>query len=117
MLKLTEGTRVYVAASAVDFRKAINGLAALVVEQFEMTPNDGSVYVFYNRSIDRVKCLFWEKNGFVLYHKRLEQGRFKMGKRADDSYTITHQQLEWLLAGLDFKLMAEFPQIDFTHYF
>lgn len=117
MLKLTENTRVYVAASAVDFRKAINGLAALVVEQFEMVPNDGSVYVFYNRSIDRVKCLLWEKNGFVLYHKRLEQGRFKIGKHADDSYTITHQQLEWLLAGLDFKLMAEFPRLDFTHYF
>ena len=44
MLRLTESTRVYVAASAVDFRKAINGLAALIVEQHEMAPNDGSVY-------------------------------------------------------------------------
>jgi len=117
MLKLTENTRVYVAASAVDFRKAINGLTALIVEQYEMAPNDGSVYVFYNRNADRVKCLFWDKNGFVLYHKRLERGRFKLGKSADDSYTITHQQLDWLLAGLDFKLMAEFPRLDFTHYF
>lgn len=117
MLRLTENTRVYVATSAVDFRKAINGLAALIVEQFEMAPNDGSVYVFYNRSIDRVKCLFWDKNGFVLYHKRLERGRFKFGKCADNSYVITPQQLDWLLAGLDFKLMAEFPQLDFTHYF
>jgi hypothetical protein len=49
MLRLAESTRVYVAASAV------NGLAALIVEQFEMAPNDGSVYVFYNRSADRVK--------------------------------------------------------------
>lgn len=117
MLRLTENTRIYVASSAIDCRKAINGLAALVVEQFEMAPNDGSVYVFYNRAADRVKCLFWDKNGFVLYHKRLERGRFKLGKSADDSYTITHQQLDWLLAGLDFKLMAEFPQLDFTHYF
>lgn len=117
MLRLTENTRVYVAASAVDFRKAINGLTALIGEQFEMAPNDGSVYVFYNRSADRLKCLFWDKNGFVLYHKRLERGRFKLGKSADDSYTITHQQLDWLLAGLDFKLMSEFPLLDFTHYF
>lgn len=117
MLRLAESTRVYVAASAVDFRKSINGLAALIVEQFEMAPNDGSVYVFYNRSIDRVKCLFWDKNGFVLYHKRLERGRFKIDKRADESYTITHQQLDWLLAGLDFKLMVEFPHLDFAHYF
>lgn len=117
MLRLSESTRIYVATGTVDFRKAINGLAALIVEQFEMVPNDGSVYVFYNRSADRVKCLFWEKNGFVLYHKRLERGRFKLSKGADDSYTITHQQLDWLLAGLDFKLMAEFPELDFTHYF
>lgn len=117
MLKLSEGTRIYVAASAVDCRKAINGLVLLILEQFEMAPNDGSVYVFYNRNADRVKCLFWDKNGFVLYHKRLERGRFKLGKQADGSYLITHQQLDWLLAGLDFKLMAEFPQLDFTHYF
>jgi len=117
MLKRPEGTRIYVASHAVDFRKAINGLAAMVMEQWACSPHDGSVYVFYNRDCDRVKCLFWDKNGFVLYHKRLERGRFKLGKSADSSYGITHQQLQWLLAGLDFKLMAEFPEVDFTHYF
>jgi transposase len=76
MLKLAEETRIYVADKPVDGRKAINGLAALVVEQFEKPINDGSVYVFYNGQRDRVKCLFWDKNGFVLYHKRLERGRF-----------------------------------------
>ena len=114
MLRLTEGTHIYVAAEFVDFRKAINGLMALVMEQFETPVNDGSVYVFYNRDCDRVKCLFWDKNGFVLYHKRLERGRFKFGKAADDTYAITHQQLDWLFAGLDFRLMAEFPMLDFT---
>lgn len=117
MLKLAEGTQIFVANQAVDFRKAINGLAALIVEQFETPVNDGSVYVFYNRDADRVKCLFWDRNGFVLYHKRLERGRFKFGKAADGSYIITQNQLDWLLAGLDFRLMAEFPMLDFTHYF
>lgn len=117
MLKLSEDIRIYVADKAVDFRKAINGLAALVVEQYTTPVNDGSVYVFYNHDCTRVKCLFWDKNGFVLYHKRLERGRFKLGKSTDGSYTITHQQLDWLFAGLDFRLMAEFPMLDFTHYF
>jgi transposase len=117
MLKLAEGVSIYVASQSVDCRKAINGLAALVVEQFETPVNDGSVYVFYNRDCDRVKCLFWDKNGFVLYHKRLERGRFKFGKAIDGSYVITQEQLSWLLAGLDFRLMAEFPVLDFTHYF
>ena len=48
MLKLTSETRIYVAAKPVDFRKAIDGLAALIIEQFETPVNDGSVYVFYN---------------------------------------------------------------------
>lgn len=86
MLRLAENTRVYVAAKSVDFRKAIDGLAALIVEQFETPVNDGSVYVFYNRDCDRIKCLFWDKNGFVLYHKRLERGRFKFGKASDSHY-------------------------------
>lgn len=117
MLRLAEGTKVYVASTSVDFRKAINGLAALVVEQFETPVNDGTVYVFYNRDADRVKCLFWDKNGFVLYHKRLERGRFKFGKVTNSDYMISHQQLDWLFAGLDFRLMAEFPMLDFTMHF
>lgn len=117
MLKLSEETTVYVASRAVDCRKAINGLSALVLEELARQPNDGSVYVFYNQACDRVKCLLWDKNGFVLYHKRLERGRFKMVKGADGAYTIDQNQLSWLLAGLDFQLMNEFSDLDFTHYF
>jgi transposase len=117
VLRLAEGTRVYVAAEPIDFRKAINGLAALVVEQFNAPVNNGSVYVFTSRDCSRVKCLFWDKNGFVLYQKRLERGRFKMGKSENGLYVITHQQLDWLFAGLDFMLMAEFPMLDFNLHF
>lgn len=117
MLRLSDNTHIYVAGQAVDFRKAINGLVGLIMEEFTTPANDGSVYVFYNRNFDRVKCLFWDKNGFVLYHKRLEQGRFKFGRAKKEADTITHQQLDWLLAGLDFRLMSEFPMLDFTHYF
>src|ERR1700758_1858576 len=117
MLKLASETRVFVADRSVDFRKAINGLTAMVVEQFEQAATSGSVYVFYNRGCDKVKCLFWDKNGFVLYQKRLERGRFKFGRAQAEAFTITQQQLDWLLAGLDFQLMHEFPMLDFTHYF
>lgn len=117
MLRLAEETRIYVADKPVDGRKAINGLVALVIEYFEKPVNDGSVYVFYNASHDRVKCLFWDKNGFVLYHKRLERGRFKMKKASNGTYIISKNQLDWLLAGLDFQLMNEFRTLDFTQYF
>jgi len=88
MLRLAAGIRVYVAAEPIDFRKAINGLAALVVEQFDAPVNDDSVYVFTSRDCSRVKCLFWDKNGFVLYQKRMERGRFKFGKPGDGLYGV-----------------------------
>jgi transposase len=117
MLRLAENTKIYVSAKAVDFRKAINGLTILVTEQFESPVSDGSVYIFYNRNADRVKCLFWDKNGFVLYQKRLERGKFKFHKSKSGDYTISQQQLDWLLAGLDFRLMSEFPMLNFSQYF
>jgi len=118
MLRLTENTRVYVAARAVDFRKAINGLAALVIEQFEIAPNDGSVYVFYNRGTDRVKCLFWDKNGFVLYYKRLEKSRFQYSKSLQgDTVVVNPAQLKALLMGLDFYLLGQYPSENYSEFF
>ena len=91
MLRIAEKARVYVSLKPVDFRKAINGLAAMVVEEFESPANDSSVYVFYNRSRDKIKCLFWDKNGFVLYHKRLERGKFKIEKASTQLEAITQR--------------------------
>lgn len=117
MIRLNSEVRVYLATTPVDGRKAINGLSAFILEEFEATLMDGSVFVFYNRARDRVKCLFWEKNGFVLYQKRLERGKFKIKRTEDELFVITQQQLDWLLAGLDFALMSEFPELDFEHIF
>jgi transposase len=117
MLKLGKETAIYVASERVDFRKAINGLAALVQEHFEKVPQDGSVYVFYNGDCTRIRCLFWDRNGFVLYHKRLERGRFKLKEKRDGVLSISQEQLGWLLAGLDFCLMKEFSQLNYTDYF
>jgi transposase len=61
MIRLNSEVRVYLATTPVDGRKAINGLSAFILEEFEATLMDGSVFVFYNRARDRVKCLFWEK--------------------------------------------------------
>jgi transposase len=118
MLRLKEDCRVFVANQAVDGRKSIDGLAAFVVEAFCGALKDGSVYVFYNKERNRVKCLLWDRNGFVLYQKRLERGRFKLSKGKNQGCTMISQaQLEWLLAGLDFDLMALFSELDYSQYF
>ncbi|MFN7097361.1 MAG: IS66 family insertion sequence element accessory protein TnpB [Gammaproteobacteria bacterium] len=109
---------VYLATSPIDMRKEIDGLSTLVADTLHQSPQSASVYVFYNRQKDKVKCLWWDKNGFVLYYKRLERGRFKIPTQLPDStLLLTGEQLSWLLAGLDFYLMNQFPELDFTHYF
>ncbi|WP_221900084.1 IS66 family insertion sequence element accessory protein TnpB [Bathymodiolus platifrons methanotrophic gill symbiont] len=68
---------VYLATGVTDMRKSINGLSLIVSEQFGHDPFNGSVFVFCNRSRDKLKILYWECNGFWLYYRRLDKGKFK----------------------------------------
>lgn len=99
-------------------RKAIDGLNACVADHFPESAQSGSLFVFYNKAKDKVKILYWNKNGFILHYKRLERGRFKCQK-SDENETmeITEEQLEWLLAGLDFTLMHQFSELNYSHYY
>lgn len=109
---------IYLATQAVDMRKEIDGLCLLVVDSLQQELQSASVYVFYNRQKDKVKCLWWDKNGFVLFYKRLEKGRYKIPRELQNgSVVLSDDQLNWLLAGLDFYLMNQFPDLDFTNYF
>ena len=115
MIRLQSDIRIYLASSPIDGRKAINGLSACVMDTFNQKLMDGSVFVFYNHARNRIKCLFWDRNGFVLYHKRLERGKFHV--KADGVLELNQQQLDWLLAGLDFTLMSAFPELNYEHLF
>jgi transposase len=92
---------IYLHRAPVDFRKAVNGLCELVEHELAMKPFDDCLYVFCNRSRDRVKILHWDRTGFVLWYKRLEKEKFKWP--VDDLETvlrIDQQALDWLLSGL-----------------
>jgi len=96
--------RVYLACGATDLRKSVDGLAALVKESFGMDPFSCSLFVFCNRKRDKLKILLWEHNGFWLYYRRLEQGRFhQWPQEPGDSIQITRRQLRWLLDGLSLE--------------
>ena len=99
-------------------RNSINGLSALIGDVFEQSPMSRHLFLFYNKAKDKVKLVFWDRNGFVLYYKRLEKGRFKL-KQSLDKKTIelTKEQLDWLLAGLDFQLMHEFSELNYSQYY
>lgn len=74
MFSLNENNKFMVYGSYVDLRKGVESLSGLV-RMMRMSPTDGSVYVFLNRSRSRMKLLHWERGGYVIYYKRLEQGR------------------------------------------
>lgn len=105
MFRFDARRKVYVHREAVDFRKSINGLAALVEQGLGLDAFAPALYVFGNRRRDRVKILGWETNGFWLLLKRLEAERF-VWPRADCAVIeLSIEQLHWLLEGIDLEAM------------
>lgn len=94
---------VYVCTAPVDFRKQINGLAALVQEVLILDPFSEQLYVFTNRRRNRVRILYWERSGFVLWQKRLEKERFYWPGGNEEVVTLTGQELNFLLDGYDLR--------------
>ena len=86
----------------VDFRKSINGLAAIVEAELELSVLSGTVFVFCNKGRDKLKLLYWDRTGFALWYKRLDKYKFKWPKiLSADTMNLTEQQLHWLLSSYD----------------
>jgi len=94
---------VYLALGSTDMRKAINGLSVLVEQAMDLNPFSGDLFVFCNQRQNIIKILYGDENGFCLWHKRLEEHRFKWPRLPEQVLAINREQLNWLLAGLDFS--------------
>lgn len=105
MFELNPGRAVYLHRDAIDFRKNINGLASLVEHGLGMNVFANAVFVFGNRRKDRIKILGWDRNGFWLLQKRLEDARFVWPRKDSMVVELTVQQLHWLLDGIDLTAM------------
>ena len=101
MLIPYENKKIYIASQPADFRMSIDGLSDFIMRTNKSHLHDGSIYVFYNKNLDKIKCLFWDRNGFVLYYKRLDKCRFKVKKMFKVIEKITANELEILLSGFD----------------
>lgn len=100
---LPPSVRIYFATGLVDMRNGIDGLRAVVEQVLKKSPNDGHLFVFVGKTRDKVKILFWDKNGYVLYFKRLERGRFQL-PAVDERRTKVEMEateLAMLLDGID----------------
>ena len=104
MLNCSGVTKVYLACGSTDMRKSIDGLAAIVQQSFSLDPFSACMFVFCNKNRDKLKILQWEHNGFWLYYRRLEKGRFQWSKEnCSNPMKVGIRELGWLLDGLSLE--------------
>ena len=104
MLSLGGTHRVFLCAQPIDFRKAHDGLCALVRDRFGDDPFSGDVFVFHNKARDRVKLLLWDRNGFWLLYKRLEKGTFPFDATGEgERVEIDRARLAMILEGMEWR--------------
>jgi len=110
--------QIYLYRDPVDFRKSYKGLGAIVELDIGQNPFSGALYVFVNRHYNKIKCLFWEDNGFVLYYKSLAEEKFKWPKKEERSvFTLTGQQVNWLLDGYNISQMKPHKKLHYDSLF
>ena len=97
------GLRVYLAAGNTDMRKSINGLSILVESSLSLDPFSGHLFVFANKRRNILKILYWDRNGFCLWQKRLEKHRFRWPQISEGTAQIETRELSWLMEGLDIR--------------
>lgn len=103
MLTLAAGVKVFLATDPVDLRRGHDGLCGLVRSVLALEPYAGHLFVFVGRRGDRIKVLFWDRGGFVVYYKRLARGRFRMPRIPEgaDRVVLDATELAMLLGGFD----------------
>lgn len=104
MLTLPEPVQIYCCTQPTDMRKGFDTLAALVRDHLGYDPLSGHLFVFRSRRGDRVKLLWWDRDGLTLYYKRLEEGTFRFPSASDPqarSVEVSAQELSLLLWGID----------------
>ena len=107
--------QVYLCREPIDFRKQIDGLSVLVEQELGLNPFASVLYVFINRHRNRIKGLYWHRNGFCLWQKRLEAEKFAWPREGEAAtQTVSLQEFEWLLEGFDLWRNKPHKTLDFA---
>lgn len=113
-----EFASIYLHRDPVDFRKWIDGLVAIVKGEMRLDPFGTYLFLFTSRRRDRIKILYWDKTGFAIWYKRLEQDRFAWPRKAEEeTLVLTRQQFDWLLDGYDFTRLRPHQELRFAASF
>lgn len=114
---LSDQVQVYIAVGVTDMRKAIGGLSVMVSEQLGLNPLSGQLFAFSNRNRSMVKVLYWDRNGFCLWQKRLEKDRFRWPESRQEVLEVGRRELSWLLDGLDLRQQKAHGSLGYKHIF
>ena len=103
-------SRILLSTAPADFRKSIDGLAALVELELRESPLSGTLFVFRNLRGNALKLLFWTNGGFVLVYKKLERGRFRVPTAEADRLSLTPAEVAAILEGIDLRRATRLPR-------
>ncbi len=101
MLSLASTLRIFLAVEPADMRKGFDGLSQLVRDRIAQDPLSGHLYVFPNKRRDRIKILYWDRDGLALWYKRLEKGTFRFPDARDGRVEVTPAEMAAVLEGID----------------
>jgi len=113
----TLNTTIWFYPQPVDFRKQLDSLILLLAGHLKMDPASGQLFLFRSRRNNKIKMLWWDKNGFWLLYKRLEKSRFQFPPCTGQSIELTRDQLGWLLSGLDCLTYPVMPEVNVKNFF
>lgn len=114
MKMFVEPPAIWLYPGHVDFRKSINGLVLIIGQGAVHSPFDEALFVFCNRTRDKVKALYWDKTGFCLWYRRLEKDFFRWPKVGQEVMLLTEEQWRWLLVGVDLDKIRTHQPFDCT---
>lgn len=114
MIYLPSPSRVFPALGGTDMRKSINSLSMLVEGELELDPFSGHLFVFCNRRRTMLKVLYWDRNGFCLFFKRLEKHHFKWPQKKEDLMEVGGRELGFLLEGLDISTFCPHESLRYS---
>ena len=106
MLKELSAENIYIVCGHTDMRKSIDGLAAIVQQQYKLDLFSSSAFLFCGRRRDSLKVLLWEADGFILLYKRLEDGKFNWPRSEQEVRNLTREQYIWLIGKDDMRLIV-----------
>lgn len=94
--------KIFVHPGITDMRKAVNGLSIIVTDDMNLDPCDKAIFLFCNRNKKLIKALYWDRNGFCLWQKRLEKDHFPWPSSKEEATELSLKEFEMLLDGIDF---------------